>query len=279
MAGSRAGWLRRAASPCHDPAGRLRPSLLRQPRRRAGPPPPPPRAAPARPLRRAASPRHNPAGRLRPQPSPLTQTAGWAASASSTSSAGSATPPGRLPAPQPGRPAPPPAFSANPDGRLGRLCLLHEQRRLAHSAGPPPRATSQDRLRLLRRAASSHRLGRAHLLHLEPGRVRLPGAAPRPAGSGERRARPPAPRASAHRIPPPTSPASGRLLARPAGSPLPAGVRLRTRPPPRAGSACSPPRASGSSPQARSRPALHSTPAHASAGYVRAVSGRLGKVG
>nr|XP_020173475.1 serine/arginine repetitive matrix protein 1-like [Aegilops tauschii subsp. strangulata]XP_040243751.1 serine/arginine repetitive matrix protein 1-like [Aegilops tauschii subsp. strangulata] len=65
----------------------------------------------------------------------------------------------RLPATRPA--APPPAFSANPDGRLGRLRLLHEQRRLAHSAGPPPRATSQDRLRLLRRAASSHRLGRA----------------------------------------------------------------------------------------------------------------------
>nr|XP_040249473.1 vegetative cell wall protein gp1-like [Aegilops tauschii subsp. strangulata] len=74
--------------------------------------------------------------RLRPQPSPLTRTAGWAASASSTSSAGSPTPP-------------------------GRLRLLHEQRRLAHSAGPPPRATSQDRLGLLRQATSSHRLGRA----------------------------------------------------------------------------------------------------------------------
>nr|XP_020151800.1 atherin-like [Aegilops tauschii subsp. strangulata] len=79
----------------------------------------------------------------------------------------SVTPPSTTPGVAPGHPA------STPVG-------LHVQR---------PAAPSVRRLRLLRRAASSHRLGRARLPHVEPGRVRLPGAAPRPAGSGERRLR------------------------------------------------------------------------------------------
>nr|XP_020148221.2 translation initiation factor IF-2-like [Aegilops tauschii subsp. strangulata] len=55
---------------------------------------------------------------------------------------------------------------------------------------------------------------RARLLHLEPGRVRLPGATPRPAESGERRAWPPIPAPAGSGSPP------GRLHLRP-GAPHP----------------------------------------------------------
>nr|XP_020189488.1 basic proline-rich protein-like [Aegilops tauschii subsp. strangulata] len=135
-----------------------------------------------------------------------------------------------------------------------------------------PRPASPGRLRVAASPTAGPRLCVARRLVAAgfPTLCRLRLRSVRPARAGS---------CASRRIPPPTSPASGRLLARPAGSPLPADVRLRTRPPPRAGSACSPTRASGSSPQARSRPALQSTSAHASAGYVRAVSGRLGKVG
>nr|XP_020161928.1 basic proline-rich protein-like [Aegilops tauschii subsp. strangulata] len=156
----------------------------------------------------------------------------------------------RSPRPSPVPPAP--AFGrASPALGLPRPA---PGRRLAHSRPAPPCRSPPRGCRLPSYADS------AFAPCARPG----PAPAP-PAGSRPRRR----PRLAASSL---GRPARARPLA---GSPLPAGVRLRSRPSPRAGSAYSPPRASGSSPQTPPRPARHSTLARASAGYVRAVSGRL----
>nr|XP_020160873.2 translation initiation factor IF-2-like [Aegilops tauschii subsp. strangulata] len=165
---------------------------------------------------------------------------------------------------RPGAPHPQPAPA--PVACATRACLrprLPSARPPQAGSGSPPRprpARGSASLTASWLPASQHYADSASAPCARPGPAPMP-----PAGSRPRRR----PRLAASSL---GRPATARPLA---GSPLPAGVRLRTRPPPRAGSACSPPRASGSSPQAPPRPALHSTPARASAGYVRAVSGRL----
>nr|XP_020160463.1 translation initiation factor IF-2-like [Aegilops tauschii subsp. strangulata] len=119
-----------------------------------------------------------------------------------------------------------PALSANPDGGLGRLRLLHEQRRLAHSAGSPLPAGIRPRTRPPPRAGSAC-------------------SPPRASGSSpQARSRPASP-APSRRVT--GAPASGFIPLRPARR-APVAASLQLAPP---ADLPHPGRASADSPSAR----------------------------